>query len=145
MARPEPSSAGWEIWYSDTFDPDVPASVDAKGSGLARGLAELWARHLFETVQPNGSDGFSRFHLTWHGGRVHIAGSREGAKRLRGWLFGAKRESLHGYARAAEPKLLATLAATHARRIEHPGASGEMLALAEIAADAEEFSARLAS
>jgi hypothetical protein len=133
----------WELWYRDTFDYDCPPSIDTRGTGLTAGLAELWARHLFETVQPDGMEGFSRFSLKWDGGQVEIAGSSAGSKRLRGWLFAAKRESASGYLDQANAMLLATLAVAHARRIDHPRAPAEILALAEASSDAEEFASRL--
>jgi hypothetical protein len=143
--RPEASnvSAAWELWYRDIFDLDCPPSIEEKGVGLATGLAKLWARHLFETVQPQGAEGFSRFYLKWHGGRVEIAGSAAGAKRLRRWLFGNKRETTRGYAQEAAAQLLATLAAAHARAIARSSASDEILAVAETSADAAEFARRL--
>ena len=146
MAERESRQAqiAWEVWYSDTFDRDSPSSVDAKGVGLAKGLAHLWARHLFETVQPNGAAGFSRFFLKWQGGRVDISGSTLGEKRLRAWLFGDNRESLDGYADTANGQLLATIAAVHMRKLDRPTAASEILAVAETAANAEEFAERLA-
>ena len=53
----------WEIWYHDMFDRDASTSVDVRGRGLVKGLAELWARHFFETVTVDGKQGFSYFQL----------------------------------------------------------------------------------
>lgn len=43
----------------------LPRQVDLAGHGLVKGSIELWARHLFETVQLDGQQGFSRFNLWW--------------------------------------------------------------------------------
>jgi hypothetical protein len=133
----------WELWYRDTFDRDCPPAFDTRGTGLTAGLAELWARHLFETVQPDGAQGFSRFSLRWKSGQAEITGSSAGGKRLRGWLFGGRRDSVRGYVEEANAMLLATLAVAHARRIDRPDAAAEILALAEESADAEDFARRL--
>ena len=57
--------AEWEVWYQDLFDRECPRQVEVSGRGLAAGLSELWARHLFETVGVDGQKGFSRFNLWW--------------------------------------------------------------------------------
>jgi len=64
FSDPDPE-AEWQVWYRDTFDRECPPSVDVSGFGLAKGLTELWARHLFEAVGVDGKGGFSRFHLWW--------------------------------------------------------------------------------
>ena len=51
--------AAWELWYQDLFDRECPRQVEVRGQGLVQGLAELWARHLFETVQVDGQKGLS--------------------------------------------------------------------------------------
>src|SRR5687768_15009963 len=51
----------WVIWYVDTFDRDFPPRSEVSGRGLVEGLAQLWARHLFESVRPDGQSGFSSF------------------------------------------------------------------------------------
>ena len=50
MVNPEPYAV-WQVWYQDNFDRETPRRVEVEGEGLVLGLAELWSRHLFETVQ----------------------------------------------------------------------------------------------
>ncbi|HEY9405725.1 MAG TPA: hypothetical protein VIQ24_23955 [Pyrinomonadaceae bacterium] len=133
----------WAIWYADTFDRDSPPSVDVKGFGLVEGLTQLWARHLFESVRPDGQSGFSTFHLKWRQGRVEINGDREGAKRLRGWLFGKKESSYKGYAAEADPALLKKVAVAHAHLIESGEKAEQILTIARAAKDGADFSNRL--
>lgn len=133
----------WAVWYTDTFDRDAPPRVDVRGRGLVEGLAQLWARHLFETVRPDGQQGFSSFDLRWKQGRVEIGGDREGAKRLRGWVFGKKESSYKGYAAEAEPALLRKTAVAHARLIERQLRAEQILAIASAAKDRTDFENRL--
>ena len=74
------SEAEWEVWYQDTFDRECPRQVEVAGRGLVEGLIQLWARHLFETVQADGQRGFSRFNLWWKQERrsVVVVGEWEG-------------------------------------------------------------------
>lgn len=132
------------MWYRDTFDHEAPARIDVSGKGLTQGLAELWARYLFETVQASGQQGFSRFHLEWGGhGFIRIEGDWQGAKRLRFWLFGNKQHSYKGYVQEAEPALLERLASTHAVLVGKEQITQQILTLAVIARDVEEFSSLL--
>lgn len=134
----------WTVWYRDTFDHEAPARIDVSGKGLTQGLAELWARYLFETVQASGQQGFSRFHLEWGGhGFIQIEGDWQGAKRLRFWLFGNKHHSYTGYVKEADPALLEHLANSHIRLIGNPQATHHILSIAAIARDAEDFASRL--
>jgi len=133
----------WAVWYVDTFDRDAPPRVDVRGRGLVEGLAQLWARHLFETVRPDGQQGFSSFDLRWKQGRVVIDGDREGARRLRGWLFGKKESSYKGYAAEADPALLKKTALAHARLIGRQQGVGQILVAALAAKDKTDFAARL--
>src|SRR5688500_10510710 len=87
----------WEVWYVDTFDRECPPSCELRGRGVARGLLELWARHLFETVRPDGGRGFSTFYLKAPGGRIEVDGPWEGAVRLREWIFGNSETAPGGY------------------------------------------------
>jgi hypothetical protein len=81
LRTPAPE-AEWELWYRDTFDIECPPNVDVCGRGLVKGLMELWARYLFETVRLDGSLGFSRFHLRWeHWPAIMIEGNWQGATR----------------------------------------------------------------
>jgi hypothetical protein len=133
----------WVIWYVDTFDRDFPPRSEVSGRGLVKGLTQLWARHLFESVRPDGQSGFSSFHLKWKHGRVEIDGDREGAKRLRGWMFGKKESSYKGYAAEAEPALLKKVAVAHARLIERGQKAEQLLAVARAATDGADFANRL--
>jgi hypothetical protein len=135
--------AEWEVWYQDTFDRECPPSVDVSGRGLTRGLMELWARHLFETVRPGGSRGFSRFHLWWKGTHVDIHGDWEGATRLREWVFGAKKHSRKGYVEEGNTRLLEMIAVAHANLILANQPSEQILAAAAAAKDRQDFEARL--
>lgn len=133
----------WVIWYVDTFDRDCPPSREAGGSGLVEGLAQLWARHLFEIVRPDNQNGFSSFHLKWRLGRIEIDGEREGGRRLREWMFGEKEHSYRGYAAEADPALLGKVAAAHAHLIERGRKAEEILAAAQTAKDSADFATRL--
>lgn len=133
----------WAVWYVDTFDRDFPPRSEVSGRGLVKGLTQLWARHLFETVRPDGESGLSSFHLKWRQGRVEIVGDREGATRLRGWMFGKKESSYKGYAAEADPALLKKVAVAHAHLIERRQKAEQILAIARAATDGTDFSNRL--
>ena len=107
--------AVWELWYQDLFDRDCPRKVEASGQGLVQGLAELWARHLFETVQADGQKGFSRFNLWWRQQQksVEINGDWQGMVRLRWWVFGNKRTASCGYLDDGDRELLRDVALAH--------------------------------
>jgi hypothetical protein len=137
--------ARWEVWYRDMFDRETPPSVDVRGIGLVNGLKELWARHLCETVQANGSLGFSRFHLRWDRRHVTVEGPWEGAVRLRQFVFGSKRRFTAGYVKESDPRVLAVIATTHARLTMAGRTSEDMLDAAVAAADWPDLEARLAS
>lgn len=145
LVDPAPD-AEWEIWYEDTFDRGCPRQVEIAGQGLAKGLVELWARHLFETVQANGQKGFSRFNLWWkqEGQSIEIVGAWAGSTRLREWVFGDKRQAREGYVRDGDEGLLAKLAVTHANLILAGQTSEAVLAAASASRDREDFEARLA-
>ena len=135
--------AEWEVWYRDTFDRETRPSVDVRGQGLVKGLTELWARHLFETVRPGGGTGFSRFHLRWQDSFAHVTGDSAGEIRLREWVFGDKTRSRKGYVREGDARLLAQIAAAHAHLIL-AGQSGEpIVSLAASVKDLRDFEARL--
>lgn len=141
MTEPE---AMWEVWYRDTFDRECPPSVDVRGRGLVKGLTELWARHLFETVRPDGGEGFSRFHLRWEPAQlVHIRGDRKGAIRLRAWVFGRQTHTRVGYVEAGDARLLSQVAAAHAHLLLAGGTSEQLLAAAAEAQDRKDFERRL--
>jgi len=129
----------------DTFDRDFPPRSEVSGRGLVKGLTQLWARHLFEAVRPDGQSGFSSFHLKWKHGRVEIDGDREGARRLREWMFGRKESSYKGYAAEADPALLRKVAVAHAHLIESGQKAEQVFATARAAKDGADFSNRLDS
>ena len=133
----------WAVWYVDTFDRDSPPRSEVSGRGLVKGLTQLWARHLFETARSDGRSGFSSFHLKWRQGRVEIDGDREGAKRLRGWMFGKKESSYKGYAAEADPALLRKVAVAHAHLIKKGQKAEQILATAREAKDGADFVKRL--
>jgi hypothetical protein len=135
--------AEWEVWYRDTFDRECPPSVDVSGRGLVKGLMELWARHLFETVRPGGGKGFSRFHIRWEGSWAEIDGDWEGATRLREWVFGTKKHSRKGYVEEADAHLLEEIALTHAILISDNQTCERILAAAAAAKDRQDFEIRL--
>jgi hypothetical protein len=145
-SRPDPDpEAEWEVWYRDTFDRECPPSVDIRGRGLVRGLVELWARHLFETVRPGGGQGFSRFHLRYREARISIVGSWEGATRLREWTFGDKAHTQKGYVAEADAPLLRQVAVTHAQLLVADRTCEPILAAAAEAANRREFAAWLST
>ena len=126
----------WEVWYYDNFDRECPPSVEVRGNGLARGLKELWLRHLHE-----GIDGFSSFQLSrlkeskW----VVIRGDIAGARALRGWIFRGEKGNERNYKDAADDRLLEVIAAAHARLILSGQASEPILHLALTAPDCSDF------
>ncbi|MGC9349404.1 MAG: hypothetical protein ACP5JG_14795 [Anaerolineae bacterium] len=109
-------AAIWEVWYGDTFDRETPRSIQVSGVGLMAGLAELWSRHLFDTVQPNGTRGFSAYNLWWVDERrsIAISGPWEGQTRLRLWIYGGRRRSHRAYANRKARALMEIIAHTHA-------------------------------
>jgi len=137
-----PSTAEWEIWHQDTFDPDSPRQVEAAGQGLLAGLVQLWARHLFETVQADGRKGFSRFNLWWkqETRSVEIVGDWEGQVRLRQWVYGDKPSTDR---KTGDQALLQWIAATHQQRILRGETSAEILTLAKAAGNRQDFEQHL--
>ena len=144
FSDPDPETE-WEIWYRDTFDRECPPSVDVSGHGLAGGLKELWARHLFEAVQVDGKKGFSRFYLWWKQKRkgIDIVGDWEEASRLRGWVYGTKHYANKGYVEEGDADLLELIAITHAKLVLSDRSSKEFLAAAKAAQDYPDFETRL--
>ena len=133
---PDPE-AEWQVWYQDTFDRDCPRQVEAEGRGLAAGLAELWARHLRETVGADGQAGFSLFNLWWQqeARSVEVVGSPDGLARLRAWVCDDE----------GDRALLWRLAAAHARLLAAGESSEAIVAAAERCASREEFGGELRS
>ena len=141
----DPGEAEWKIWWEDMFDRETPPSVEVTGRGLVKGLIELWARYLLETLQPNGWEGFSRFWLWWkQGGKsIRIDGDREGATRLRKWAFGENKYTGGGYVEQGDRHLLEAVATTHARLVLADETSERILSMAREADDRNDFQARL--
>ncbi len=139
------SQANWKVWYQDTFDRECPRSVEIAGQGLLQGLLELWARHLFETVQASGQKGFSRFNLWWEqaGQSVEIVGDWTGQTRLRKWIFGDQRTARKGYVRAGDKKLLTEVAEAHSKLILAGQNSEAICTAASAAASRKDLETRL--
>ena len=137
--------AEWEVWYQYTFDRECPRQVEVAGRGLVKGLIELWARHLFETVRANGQKGFSRFNLWWKqkGQSIEVVGEWAGLTQLRAWVFGDKQRSYKGYVQEGDEKLLVKIATTHANLALAGQTSEAILAAARMAVSRENFEARL--
>jgi hypothetical protein len=133
----------WALYHEDTFDRETPLQKEASGRGLVKGLQELWARHLFETVRPQGGRGFSRFHLRWAHRDVRIVGEWNGAVRLREWTFGTREHLPRGYVQAGNKHLLRALATAHAACLLSGGSSEPILAAAASAAERDDFLAWL--
>ena len=133
--------AEWQVWYEDTFDRECPRQVEIAGRGLANGLVELWARHLFETVQADGQEGFSRFDLWWKQKEqsIQIVGEWEGSTRLREWVFGDKRQAHAEYVQEGDRDLLMTLAIAHGNLVLDGRTSEAILAEAKAASSRKEF------
>jgi hypothetical protein len=126
------------------FDRECPPSVDVSGRGLVHGLTELWARYLFETVRPDGSEGFSRFRLWWGRGQVLVEGDLHGAARVRAWVFGGKSRADTGYVAAADARLLRKIALAHAHLVLAGRSSEEILMAAIVSRSRRQFEAHLA-
>lgn len=142
---PDPApDTKWQVWYEDTFDHECPRRIDISGRGLVWGLTELWARHLYETVQANGRRGFSRFNLWWASRSIEIAGDWQGAVRLRHWVFGEKTRIRQGYIESGDTGLLIKIAAAHAHLVSAGQSSEPILSTAMAAADRRDFERRLA-
>ena len=110
-----------------------------------KGLIELWARHLFETVRADGGRGFSRFNLWWEQEKqsIRIVGEWEGATRLRRWVFGEKQPADKEYVQERDEKLLSQVAAMHAALTLAGQTSEAILAAAQGAMNRQDFEARL--
>jgi len=135
-------TAEWQIWYQDMFDRETPRQVVAEGVGLAAGLAELWRRHLRETVLPNGRLGFSRFNLWWKQASrsASITGDSAGIVQLRGWVLSRARRSQEG----AGEDVLSAVAGVHSHLMVEGRSCEGILATAALAPDAVSFLADLA-
>jgi len=136
------TDAEWEVWYQDTFDRECPRQVEVFGQGLVEGLIELWTRHLFETVRANGQKNFSRFNLWWkqESKSIEIMGEWAGAVRLRGWVYGDKRQRNKG-----NQGLLNRIASVHKNQILNGETSEKILAAVNESETREDFEGWLLS
>ena len=139
------SEAEWQIWYQDTFDLECPRQVDIAGRGLVKGLIELWARHLFETVRPNDQPGFSRFNLWWKqkACSVSIVGEGVGLNRLRKWIFGNRQSTNQGYMQIADKNLLTAVASAHCRLVLANQTNEAIAVIAKTSTSRKDFEAQL--
>lgn len=135
------SKAVWEVWYQDTFDIDCPRQVECFGHALVDGLSELWARHLYETVQVNGQKGFSKFNLWWKQEQksIEIVGEWEGQVRLRRWIFGDMQETKNQYGNAENSDIIKHVAGVHKKLILKGETSEKILEEAKRSMSREEF------
>lgn len=126
------AGARWQVLSEDTFDRDTPRAVEARGTGLAAGLAELWRRFLTDTVTERGQRGFYRFNLWWEQGgcSVSVDGPWSGAVRLRQWVLAAG---------TVDRLLLDRIAVLHAGSVVAGGSSRAILEAAERAEDESGF------
>jgi hypothetical protein len=140
------SEATWELWYQDLFDRECPRKVEMSGTGLVQGLAETWARHLFETVQADGQKGFSHFNLWWLQKQksIEIIGNWEGMVRLRRWVFGSQRTANRDYLGDGDQALLMEIALAHCYMLLSGKSSEAILKLAQKCANRDDFLKQLA-
>ncbi len=122
MEKPEVdlvTQAEWNFWYQDNFDLECPRQLDNSGRGLIEGLIELWAHHLYETIQPTGFLGFDRYNLWWKQRKcsIEIIGEITGQVKLRQWVYGDRRSSAAGCMEIADKDLLRILAEAHSRLV----------------------------
>jgi hypothetical protein len=133
-AQPEPGAdVAWKMWYTDTFDREMPPQVETAGRGLIAGLGELWARFLFETVQPEGPLGFSRFHIQSDVGNIEIDGDQKGEIR----------RPVRGYRKEVDEELLRLVASVHAAHCADDPTGAQILSAAAAASDRRDFESRL--
>jgi hypothetical protein len=134
----------WDLWYQDSFELRSPRRIECSGRGLVEGLLELWARHLYETVQPNGLTGFAKFDLwlkqEWW--LVLISGDEDGQVKLRQWVYGEGKPS-SDYLESADRSLLVAIAETHAKLIENDLDCEDIIEGAEKSQTKDDFLAAL--
>ena len=136
-----PIQADWEIWYQDTFDQDCPRQLELTGCGLITGLIELWARHLYETVQPNGVLGFSHFNLWWKQRRcsIEVVGEAAGQVKIRNWVFGQRCLNSSSFLDVADTSLLKSICEIHAELVLRGQTSEEIILIAHLLNDRQNF------
>lgn len=148
MTKPEGhflNSAQWELWYQDKFDIASPRQMELAGRGLVKGLVELWARHLYETVQPNGFLGFSSFNLWLRQQRssIEIIGEAAGQVKIRKWVFGERQLSNSKHLEIADQDLINLTAEIHAKLVMRGQTSEAIVLTAHLLTDREDFIAEL--
>jgi hypothetical protein len=136
----------WEIWYTDTFDREMPPQLEVSGAGLLAGLAELWRRTLEQSVGDDGYGTFTRFSLIWGGAGVPRGGGSVPVDPFENPPLLALRRWLR-----SDPGLPDALARAQARRLrrsldapDNTRAVDELLAAALDAGDLPTFKAALA-
>lgn len=122
MDKPEGdpiTQAEWNFWYQDNFDLECPRQLDKTGRGLIEGLIELWASHLYETIQPTGYLGFDRYNLWWKQRKcsIEVVGDIVGQVKLRQWVYGDRRSGYAGCMEIADKDFLRMLAEAHSRLV----------------------------
>ena len=139
------NTAEWELWYQDNFELECPRQMDLSGRGLVEGLMELWAHHLYETIQPNGFIGFSRFNLWWNQRdcSVNIVGEKSGQIKLRQWVYGEQKSNYLGCMHIADKDLLRMIAGIHSKLIISDQTSETIIKEALLSNDKEEFIKRI--
>ena len=113
------SVAEWDLWYQDNFDLECHRKISRSGHGLIVGLIELWAHHLYETIQPTGFLGFDRYNLWWvqQNCSFEVVGDIVGQVKLRHWVYGDRRSGYAGCMEIADKDLLRILADAHSRLV----------------------------
>lgn len=108
------------------------------------GLVELWARHLIETVQSDGQQGFSRFNLGWKqkDRSLEVAGHLAGRSCLRQWVYGTRQYTDQGYVKVGNEKLLRAVARAHCRLALASRNSEPILVAAARSVSQEDFEAQ---
>lgn len=131
----------WQLLYEDTFDRETPRAVEASGHDLQAGLVQLWARHLYETVQADGGRGFARFNLWLPVGQKSIAieGDWPAQVRLRKWVFGREGGGRLGYEADHLPALLESIAKAHCSLIRQGQTSQVIFSAVQSSARPDDF------
>ena len=131
----------WKIHAEDTFDRECPIQVELTGKGLEKGLAELWSRHLFETIRPGGQIGFIRFSLFLHqiSKSIQISGNVNGLTRIREWVFQGAKPGHGRYSQHADRLLLNKIAEAHGRLFMAGKTSEPIVSIALRSKNRQEF------
>lgn len=138
------SNASWDLWYQDRFELGSPRQIELSGQGLANGLVELWARHLYETVKPDGLTGFAKFDLWWKNQfwPVRIFGDEEGQVKIRQWVY-VEGETGQNYLDTADRVLLRAIAETHAQLLRNELESDAIILISSDSESKADFLAAL--